>query len=277
MVEFEAGSNSSETDNRYNEPSHCTRYPSRLCCSLSRKCMQEPVVLADGFSYERRNAVLWLKNHDTSPVTGTVLEHKRFIPNHSLRIHIEEWLSHNSGKACKSSSLDVSEQIIESFLHSLFMNADFHQDSYQEAVLLQIMEKAKLLVGAEAACVFLLDCTKPLLYSAGNTTGFTVCVPITSGIVGRVARTGDSLMINDTFTSHYNMEVDIQNGTRTRNVICVPLQTQRLGVFGVAQLLNKHSEAAHRFDCVDLRFFQVLMAGAALCLESHPCSRLPGF
>lgn len=49
--------------------------------------MKDPVVLqADGRSYERSAIVEWLKDHDTSPVTGAPLRgQKDLVPNHLLR------------------------------------------------------------------------------------------------------------------------------------------------------------------------------------------------
>ena len=45
----------------------------------------EPVVAADGVTYERAEAERWLAAHDTSPTTGVVLAHKHLTPNLALR------------------------------------------------------------------------------------------------------------------------------------------------------------------------------------------------
>lgn len=49
--------------------------------------MTDPVVLlADGQSYERAAIKQWLKDHNTSPVTGASLHgQKEVTPNHLLR------------------------------------------------------------------------------------------------------------------------------------------------------------------------------------------------
>jgi hypothetical protein len=53
--------------------------------------MADPVVAADGFTYERESIVLWMKTHDTSPTTREPLEHKMLVPNHVLRKQIVAW------------------------------------------------------------------------------------------------------------------------------------------------------------------------------------------
>ena len=46
----------------------------------------DPVVAADGESYERAAMEAWLADHGAvSPVTGAPLENTDLVPNHSLR------------------------------------------------------------------------------------------------------------------------------------------------------------------------------------------------
>lgn len=52
--------------------------------------MVDPVLLlSDRQSYEREAIKTWLRDHDTSPVTGEPLTSKDFVPNHSLRSIID--------------------------------------------------------------------------------------------------------------------------------------------------------------------------------------------
>ena len=56
-----------------------------FCCPISLQLMTDPVVAADGFSYERDSIVKWLQKHETSPSTGATLPHKELTPNNQLR------------------------------------------------------------------------------------------------------------------------------------------------------------------------------------------------
>ena len=47
--------------------------------------MADPVVTADGQTYERWAIEEWLATHDTSPLTGEVLEDKKLRPSVLVR------------------------------------------------------------------------------------------------------------------------------------------------------------------------------------------------
>lgn len=51
--------------------------------------MVDPWVAVDGHSYEKSQIVEWLRDNDTSPVTGQALKSKKLIPNNSLRAIIK--------------------------------------------------------------------------------------------------------------------------------------------------------------------------------------------
>ena len=60
-------------------------------CPLTCDIMDDPVVLSDGFSYERRAAVEWCASCRHSPVTGEVLDTTIMVPNTVLRAAIAHW------------------------------------------------------------------------------------------------------------------------------------------------------------------------------------------
>jgi hypothetical protein len=56
--------------------------------------MDEPVLAADGFSYERSAILQWLQlGHTTSPMTNQPLEHPGLTSNRALRAAIQQWKS----------------------------------------------------------------------------------------------------------------------------------------------------------------------------------------
>ena len=59
-------------------------------CPLSLEVMEDPVVAADGNTYERLQIELWLKGHDVSPLTNEVMAHKFLSPNLALKKLIAE-------------------------------------------------------------------------------------------------------------------------------------------------------------------------------------------
>lgn len=47
--------------------------------------MTEPVIAADGHTYEKVAVQEWLLHHTTSPVTGDFLAHTRLVPNFLIK------------------------------------------------------------------------------------------------------------------------------------------------------------------------------------------------
>lgn len=59
--------------------------PDTFICCIGYEIMHDPVICADGHSYERENIELWLKQSNHSPRTNLILAHKTLIPNYALK------------------------------------------------------------------------------------------------------------------------------------------------------------------------------------------------
>lgn len=59
-------------------------------CPLSLETMREPVVAADGITYERSVIEQWLSKNMRSPCTQAPLPHKHLVPNLALKKLIDE-------------------------------------------------------------------------------------------------------------------------------------------------------------------------------------------
>jgi hypothetical protein len=53
--------------------------------------MSDPVIAADGYTYDRRAIGQWFDAHNTSPMSNAVLPHTQLTPNNALRSSIMEW------------------------------------------------------------------------------------------------------------------------------------------------------------------------------------------
>ncbi|KAL0021774.1 hypothetical protein WJX79_008213 [Trebouxia sp. C0005] len=58
-------------------------------CPITKVTMVEPVIAADGHTYERAALEEWLLQHVTSPVTGDFLPHTRIVPNVLIKSAIQ--------------------------------------------------------------------------------------------------------------------------------------------------------------------------------------------
>ena len=65
------------------------KLPRSIFCPILHMPMCDPVIAADGFSYERSALARWLATHDTSPITGKCMG-TAVLANHSLRATIAE-------------------------------------------------------------------------------------------------------------------------------------------------------------------------------------------
>lgn len=65
-----------------------------LCCPITHEIMHDPVILSDGFTYERRAIEAWLARDTTSPMTGAVMADRTITPNHMVRTMIAQLHPH---------------------------------------------------------------------------------------------------------------------------------------------------------------------------------------
>ena len=64
-----------------------------LICPITQEIMVDPVIAADGISYERKEITQWLASKNTSPKTNLPLEHKALISNLTLKQQIDELMA----------------------------------------------------------------------------------------------------------------------------------------------------------------------------------------
>lgn len=74
--------------------------PHDFVCGISKKVMEDPVVVASGLTFERAYIQAWLNEGNTlCPITHKPLSHLELIPNLTLKALISSWYSqsHDSG------------------------------------------------------------------------------------------------------------------------------------------------------------------------------------
>ena len=82
------------------QPGATESHPENLSCPISMELMREPVLAADGFTYDRHAIAAWLaRGKTTSPTTGAPLAHTHLTPNHLVKSMIAEYQSSSKGGA----------------------------------------------------------------------------------------------------------------------------------------------------------------------------------
>ncbi|CAL0331133.1 unnamed protein product [Lupinus luteus] len=70
--------------------------PNHFWCPISLDMMKDPVTLSTGITYDRESIEKWFENGNyTCPVTNQIVTNFDLIPNHTLRIMIQEWCVQN--------------------------------------------------------------------------------------------------------------------------------------------------------------------------------------
>ena len=66
--------------------------PADIVCPITHDIMLNPVVAADGHTYERAQIEAWLRTHDRSPLTNAVLAHKHLTTNEIARRMVKKFI-----------------------------------------------------------------------------------------------------------------------------------------------------------------------------------------
>lgn len=162
-------------------------------------------------------------------------------------------------------------------------------DQQFNALLVRIMEAAKTLMNADRSTLWLLDTERQQLWTKvqfSDGTRRELRIPIGAGYAGRVAATGQPLLIPfdlyDDPGSETARRTDRQTGYRTCSLLCAPVYSPDGDLLGVTQLVNKLKPNSPKqlltyelpvpdgfrtsFDDSDLRLIDIFnnQAGAAL-------------
>lgn len=131
-----------------------------------------------------------------------------------------------------------------------------------------ILKVAREGVGAERGTVFLLAEDGGELWSRvlSGDEALEIRLPLGQGIAGTVARTGETVSIDDAYADpRFDRSWDEKSGFRTRRILCAPIRNRDREVVGVFQLLNK---ADGSFTAEDEEFLAAVSVHAALAVEN---------
>ena len=119
-----------------------------------------------------------------------------------------------------------------------------HSDMGINSLMFTITERTHTLVDADRGTLFLADTKSGELWSMQGE--INIRIPITAGIAGTVATTGQTINIPDAYKdSRFNPDVDKKSGYHTKHILCMPIRGAPSGpgqagaVIGVIQVINK--------------------------------------
>ena len=136
-----------------------------------------------------------------------------------------------------------------------------------------IMNVAKKVMNADACSLLLIDEeTNDLVFQialseVGEEIKSMPRLKIGEGIAGTVAKTGDSLIIENAYLHpKFNSDFDKQTGFQTGSILCSPLKAKGK-ILGVCQVIHEKTKG-RAFQQSDLELFLLLCDSAALAIHN---------
>lgn len=112
-----------------------------------------------------------------------------------------------------------------------------------DQLLILLADMGRDLISADRCTVWLLNRKTKELWSKVAHGMDRIIIPVTAGIAGCVAVTGDSLIINDPYSDdRFDKDVDKKTGYHTRNILSLPINDGEGKIIGVFQAINKMPE-----------------------------------
>lgn len=149
----------------------------------------------------------------------------------------------------------------------LKLGIELHSERDFQKLLERIWEELTHVLEAERSSLFLVEDKTRELYSVIAQQAGEIRFPWGTGIAGKVAEQGVSLLIPDAYKApEFNPEIDGKTGFRTRSILTVPLKNQRGEVIGVAQVLNRLD--GEPFDEEDGLLLEALASMASVAIET---------
>jgi hypothetical protein len=130
--------------------------PHLFRCPISLDLLEDPVTLITGQTYDRSNIEKWISaGNFTCPVTMQKLHDLSFVPNHTLRHLIDQWLQLGS-----QYNLSSNNSATIDYLASLKNNLVSHDSTLETK--LKTLEKIKVL--SDEYCSFRKSCFQQLSF-----------------------------------------------------------------------------------------------------------------
>ena len=159
----------------------------------------------------------------------------------------------------------------EKLLETLEVNRVVSSSLNLEVVLGTLMEKAKVLLEAEASSLMLVDDEAQELYfhtvrGEKSDAVRKIRLKMGEGIAGWVAKEGKPVLVPDCSQDpRFYKRADQLTQFVTRSMMCVPLRARKR-IIGTVQVLNKTGE--RQFDEWDLKIFEVMADQAAVAIDN---------
>lgn len=123
------------------------KIPSHFRCPISLDLMKDPVTLSTGITYDRDSIEKWIEaGNSTCPVTNQVLRSFEPVPNHTLRMMIQDWCVENRSYGIEripTPRIPISSYEVSEILSGILTAKDEQDTERCREMVLKIKELAK--------------------------------------------------------------------------------------------------------------------------------------
>ena len=162
-------------------------------------------------------------------------------------------------------------QEFEQFLETLELGNQEAMEALLDQILEAVTLKVKQMLGAHHVVVLVVDEERGMLYSRAldtlNGERMQVEFPLTKGLAGHVARTGQGLNLHEAGGSdHFVMAIGHEQEYAEHRLLCLPVFNRRKNVLAVLQMLKRPDDPV--FTEQDEKNFHEFMEPLGMILES---------
>lgn len=137
-----------------------------------------------------------------------------------------------------------------------------------DGLLVLFADLGRELVSAGSCTLWLVDKEEGALWSVVSHELGRVSIPLTSGIAGAVARSGESILLNEPYDDpRFDPEIDRRYNFQTKNLVALPILSSSGEVMGVFQAVNKKTQAGV-FSPQDKQRLQLAATYTAMEIEA---------
>lgn len=137
-----------------------------------------------------------------------------------------------------------------------------------DRLLVLFADLGREIVSAGSCTLWLVDREKQVLWSRVSHELGRVTIPLSTGIAGTVARTGEPMLLNDPYgDSRFDPEVDRRYHFQTKNLVALPIRRSGGEIMGVFQAVNKRTRSG-AFSSLDQDRLQLAATYTAMELDA---------
>jgi putative methionine-R-sulfoxide reductase with GAF domain len=205
----------------------------------------------------------------TDAVIANTQQMMHLLAQSTDRQHRESLVDAMDESTFRATLQELTQQS-QRFLDATALARDEAYQSMLEQSLRIFTRRVGELLQAERASLFVVDRAHGQLVlrvAQDMPDGDYVRIPLTSGIAGACAVSGQVVRVDDAYADpRFNRAVDAETGFHTRSVLCLPLHDRSGAVFAVTQLLNRRD--GRPFDDGDNRRYAEFASSLSILLES---------